>query len=294
MSKTNDVLRHHKIEGPMSIKDDIKKRVNKYLYMDGMKLLSKLDDESIRCAFFDPQYGLQGKPIEKNIRSIHSKTYKSKKRHALPQMTDKDINFFIRLYHKKLILGGFLFLWVNTDSLMHRMYPKWLIDNETTNPTKEFPKYAKQLRYYHNLLLSTRVEGLIVWPKETGGLGYLIRNTCEYVVILRKIGIPITYSSKHERTSKRVLYSNKFDWSGEQVWHEKIRNRKMLSHPHTKPLLLQARLIEATTEKDDLVVDAAAGSFSVLKSCELTGRNFLGCDLINKTFVRPIYREGHI
>jgi len=292
MSKDN-VLRYHPVEGPMPIRADIKKRANKYLYMNGMKLLSRLDDGSIRCAFFDPQYGLQGKSVEKNIRSVFSKTYKSKKRHALPQMTDKDINFFIRMYHRKLVLGGFLFLWVNTDSLLHRVYQKWLFDNERENPPSKdyYPKgFAKVLRHYDNMLLNMKVEGVIVWPKEQGGLGYLIRNSCEYVVILRKTDTPPIWMER--RASKRVLYSNKFDWSGEQVWNEKIRNRRMLAHPHTKPLILQSRLIEAATEKGDLVVDAAAGSFSVLKSCELSGRNFLGCDLINKTFIRPKYREG--
>jgi len=288
------------IEKAMPIKKDIQAKMNKHLYMDGMKLLSKLDDDSIRCAFFDPQYGLRGKRVEQNVRSIQSKTYKEKKRIALPQMTDRDINFFIRMYHRKLIWGGFLFIWLNSDCLINRMNQRWLFDDERENvkPDGYYPKgFAKTLRHYDNMLLNTKLEALIVWPKEQGGLGYLIRNQCEYVVVMRKVGIPQVWLDKRldkKKTKKKpvMLYSDEWNNFDQQVWHEKIRNRRMLAHPHTKPLLLQSRLIEACTYKGDLVVDAAAGSFSILKACELTGRNFLGCDKINKTFIRPQYAEG--
>jgi len=43
---------------------------------------------------------------------------------------------------------------------------------------------------------------------------------------------------------------------------------------------LQKRLITATTEPNDIVLDPAAGGFSVYDSCIETGRLFLGCDLI--------------
>jgi site-specific DNA-methyltransferase (adenine-specific) len=38
-------------------------------------------------------------------------------------------------------------------------------------------------------------------------------------------------------------------------------------------------LIEATTEKGDLIVDPCAGSFVVLEICQELKRKFLGCDL---------------
>ena len=54
---------------------------------------------------------------------------------------------------------------------------------------------------------------------------------------------------------------------------------KKKTHPHNKPLDLQGELIEAVTSRNDLVVDPAAGSFSVLDACRIRGRNFLGCDV---------------
>jgi hypothetical protein len=59
-------------------------------------------------------------------------------------------------------------------------------------------------------------------------------------------------------------------------WPEKV-DRKI--HPHVKPIGLIARLIAAVTEPEDLVVDPAAGSFSVMQATCEHGRNFIGCDL---------------
>jgi len=42
---------------------------------------------------------------------------------------------------------------------------------------------------------------------------------------------------------------------------------------------LQKILIEAVTNPLDLVVDPAAGSYSVLEACLLSQRTFLGCDI---------------
>ena len=59
------------------------------------------------------------------------------------------------------------------------------------------------------------------------------------------------------------------------VWDEKVTN----DGPHAKPVGLQGRLIEALTNTRDIVIDPAAGSYSVLKACQRTNRRFLGCDI---------------
>src|SRR5262245_58529691 len=59
-------------------------------------------------------------------------------------------------------------------------------------------------------------------------------------------------------------------------WAEKV-DRKV--HPHVKPVGLIERLIGAVTNPGDLVVDPAAGSFTVLQAARRMGRDFVGCDL---------------
>ena len=47
-----------------------------------------------------------------------------------------------------------------------------------------------------------------------------------------------------------------------------------------KPAGLVTRLIAATTEPGDLVVDPAAGSFVVMHGARQLGRDFIGCDIV--------------
>ena len=60
------------------------------------------------------------------------------------------------------------------------------------------------------------------------------------------------------------------------VWQEAV-DTKM--HPHTKPLALQQKLIEATSNNGDIILDPAMGSGSVLQACVNVGRNFIGADI---------------
>jgi hypothetical protein len=59
-------------------------------------------------------------------------------------------------------------------------------------------------------------------------------------------------------------------------WTEKVDRR---IHPHIKPAGLIGRLIAAVTKTGDLVIDPAAGSFTVMHVAHELGRRFIGCDL---------------
>lgn len=103
---------------------------------------------------------------------------------------------------------------------------------------------------------------MITWNKRRMGMGYRTRRTCEYLVVLQR----------PPRRAKGVWKAHDIP----DVWEEKAR---VEGGVHPKPVGLQAVLIEAVSNPGDLVLDPAAGSFSVWKACENTGRNFLGCDL---------------
>lgn len=103
---------------------------------------------------------------------------------------------------------------------------------------------------------------LIIWDKGKLGMGYRSRRKSEYCIVIQK-------------TPKRA----KGIWKTHNipdVWEEKVQK----NHPHTKPINLQKVLIEAVTDLDDVIVDPAAGGFSVLEACIQCQRYFLGCDLI--------------
>ena len=61
------------------------------------------------------------------------------------------------------------------------------------------------------------------------------------------------------------------------VWSEAISSKK--SHTHQKPIGLQQELINAVSNEGDVIVDPAAGSFSVMESAINANRLFLGADI---------------
>ena len=111
----------------------------------------------------------------------------------------------------------------------------------------------------------TKVEivDMITWNKKHIGMGYRSRRTAEYLLVL-------------QRMPKRAKGAWK-DRAIPDVWDEKVGRSS--GHAHRKPAELQTRLISAVSNEGDIVVDPAAGSFSVMESAVRAGRTFLGCDI---------------
>ena len=117
---------------------------------------------------------------------------------------------------------------------------------------------------FANWLNGTRLDivDLVTWDKERMGMGYRTRRQAEYLLVLQK----------QPRRAKGVWTLHNIP----DVWSERSKRR---IHPHRKPVELQARLIEAVSNVGDVVIDPAAGSFSVMDACQMKGRRFLGCDI---------------
>ena len=105
------------------------------------------------------------------------------------------------------------------------------------------------------------VVDMLTWNKGKLGMGYRTRRTSEHLVVLQK----------KPKRAKGVWRNRRIP----DVWLEKAPKN---GHTHAKPIGLQSELLTAVSRQGDLVIDPAAGSFSVLEACRLQGRNFLGCD----------------
>ena len=103
---------------------------------------------------------------------------------------------------------------------------------------------------------------LITWDKGRIGMGYRTRRKSEYLLILQK---------PPKRAKGIWCIHNIADVVTESYAHQ--------HHAHSKPIQLQAKLIEAVTEMGDFVIDAAAGGFSVMAAAQSVKRNFIGCDI---------------
>lgn len=110
---------------------------------------------------------------------------------------------------------------------------------------------------------SLSIVDMITWDKQKIGMGYRSRRRSEYLIIVQK--------NPKKAKSTWVIHNIP------DVWAEKLIHK---SHTHSKPIELQKQLILATTLENDIVLDPASGGFSVFEACKLTGRNFIGTDLI--------------
>ena len=108
---------------------------------------------------------------------------------------------------------------------------------------------------------SLNLVDMIVWDKDKIGMGYRTRRKSEYLVVLQKSPV---------RAKDCWL-----DHAIPDVWVEKT----VKVHPHSKPIMLQKSLIDATTREGDFVLDPASGGYSVFEACKMAGRDFIGGDI---------------
>lgn len=101
------------------------------------------------------------------------------------------------------------------------------------------------------------------WDKERIGMGYRSRRTTEYCIVLQK----------QPRQAKGVWKIHNIP----DTWREKSNNGN--GHPHKKPLDLQGELLAAVSNEGDIILDPAAGDFTVMAAAKMRRRHFLGCDL---------------
>lgn len=102
---------------------------------------------------------------------------------------------------------------------------------------------------------------MIVWDKGRIGMGYRTRRKSEYLIVAQKNPV-----------KAKACWT---DHAIPDVWEERV----VKIHPHSKPIELQRRLIAATTAEGDVVLDPAAGGFSVFEACQTLGRDFIGGDI---------------
>ncbi len=173
------------------------------------------------------------------LDKMHYGQHRMKDRCSLVQMNEEKIRTFIEGINRVLKKSGYLFLWLDKFHL--------------TN-------YAEN---FYNWIYNTdlQVVDMITWNKEKMGMGYRTRRVSEYLLVLQKTP-----------TKAKVTWT---DHSIPDVWSEKVQR----DHPHSKPIALQQRLIEATTKEGDYILDPAAGGYSVFVACKNAGRNFIGGDI---------------
>jgi len=165
---------------------------------------------------------------------------RQKRRLELPQMSNALIKMFLAEIERVLMPSGHLMLWVD----------KYIVVSGVTILTEGN---------------GLHLVDMITWNKGRMGMGYRSRRYSEHLVVLQKFPV----------RAKGVWRVHDIP----DVWTEKLGQERR-NHTHAKPVGLQERLMKAVTNAGDVVVDPAAGGYSVLDAARATGRHFLGCDLL--------------
>ncbi len=135
---------------------DFTEYLNKRNKMDGRVLLSIIPNNTIKLAFFDPQYrGLMDKMKYGNEGA------RQKQRALLPQMSEEVIREFILEIDRVLMPSAHLMLWVDKFHLAEGVNP-WVLNTKL------------------NLV------DVITWDKGKIGMGYRTRRKAEYLVVFQK------------------------------------------------------------------------------------------------------------
>ena len=200
--------------------------------IDGLVLLKGIDTESVKVAFFDPQY----RGVLDKLSYGNEGVGRGKARSSLQQMDLGTIIKFINEINRVLLPSGHMFLWVDKFHLCQGVL-EWFMHTDL------------------NLV------DMITWDKDKIGMGYRTRRKSEYLIVFQKKPI----------RAKDVWKSHSIP----DVWTEKV----VKTHPHSKPINLQKTLIEATSNEGDLILDPAAGGYSVFEACKIINRNFIGGDI---------------
>ena len=135
--------------------------INQRLKMSQQELLTEIEEDSVKAAFFDPQY----RGVLDHLDYGNEGESRGKERSSLPQMSDMEIKDTMDEIFYVLVPSGHIFLWLDKYHLCTN-FKQWL--GGTGLPA------AKE------------VVDLIVWDKQAIGMGYRTRRKCEYLLVIQK------------------------------------------------------------------------------------------------------------
>jgi len=147
---------------------------------------------------------------------------------------------------------------------------------------KEFGEYIKELRLRKGLTTKEgrRQMGLKIY-EGCGNGGYLwfkngrVPNMEEYL----KLKEILEMDNRFDKFIKsNYIKFNKTDVC-DDVWLQPKSEKKRLGHPTQKPVKLFERIITASSNKGDLVLDPFIGSGTTAVACRRLGRSFIGFEI---------------
>jgi len=239
--------------------------INKLYLMDCLVFLDQIDDETIDLAIIDPPY---------NMKMAKWDTYNTKSEYFTFTFSwlDKLI--------KKVKITGSLYLF-----------------NTPYNSAYILPHLENQGMAFQNWITWDKRDGMAaIKTKYNRGQETILFFTKSYQYTFKSDDIRIPYESTERiaHAQKKGILKNGKRWfpnpKGKlctEVWHfssERHRNKTngktpKLLHVTPKPINMLERMILASSNAGDLVLDCFIGTGATAIAAKRLNRNYIGCDL---------------
>lgn len=209
-----------------------------------------LCDEQVHAVLTDPPYNVK---IKGNVSGLGKKVH-DEFAMASGEMSDAEFQTFLNkvvaLMAAWLVAGAVLFVFMDWRSI-HRVYA-------AGNAAK------------------LKLLNLVVWYKETGGMGSLYRSAHELIAVLCKGDKPRVNNvelGRHGRDRSNVWVVPGANQRGSSA------NEMLALHATPKPVELCVDALLDVTQRGDIVLDCFLGSGATLIAAEKTGRLCRGIEL---------------
>ena len=243
-------------------------QLNKIYRGDSLELIGKVADESVDLIICDGPYGINADQWDKipNIQEFNLK--------------------LIEIFSGKLKPGGSLYLFGKPDCVNFIDY-------------RPFLSLKSKIIWYQPSRLA---QGRINFTNNYDVICYFVKGERPAVFNLDAIRVPQLVELEHRLRCERVpsvrngTYSGtKFNENGKNpgdVWGDikqlTYKSHELLSrdvlHTIQKPLKLMERLVKASSNSADFVLDPFCGVGTTLAACEKLGRQYVGFE-INSEYV---------
>lgn len=242
-----------------------------------MKFLGKLDDASIDLAIVDPPYNMRKGEWDKFESEDKYFQFTQEWLDALlPKLKPSaSLYIFNTAYNSAVILN-----YLRSSELKFKNWITWYKKDGFSATKKKYVNNQETILFF--------------------------TASDKYTFNYDDVRQPYTSASRIAHASKKGILKNGKRWFPNEngklcgdVWEitsqrhkEKINGKvQLLSHPTVKPYEMIERMVKASSNKADLVLDLFSGSGMTSIVAKELGRNYIGCELADE-YIMHLESEG--
>ena len=250
---------------------------NKIYFADVIDFLNHLDDDSIDLAVVDPPYNLNKGDWDnfKSEKEYFDFTFKWLNLLISKLKKTGSMYLFNTAYNSAIILS-----FLKNKDVIYKNWITWYKKDGFSSTKKKYVNAQETILFYTRSNKHT-------FNYDDIRLPYLSTDRISHAVTTG-----ILKNGKRWFPNPNGKLCNDV-WEITSQRHKEKLNGKVqtLSHPTVKPFEMVERIIKASSNEQDIVLDLFSGSGMTSIVCKKLNRNFIGCEL-NENYIANLERLG--